>query len=300
MVHGWPQIPEGATLGQVSGIGVDSHGDVLVFHRGSRPWLDDSSKAAPIPEPTVLLFDGRTGKLLSSWGKGCFLLPHGLFIDGRDHVWITDVGRHQVMEFTHDGTLLHEWGEKGVPGNDASHFDKPTDVAVASDGSFYVSDGYGNSRVLKFSAGGQFLLQWGKKGTGPGEFDLPHGLALDAEGRVYVADRQNDRLQVFAPDGRFLTQWKSTAIGRPYGVRIGKDGRVYVADGGEQPDAPPERSKVVVLDSAGRVLEAFGRWGNYDGQFMIAHDIAVGPDGAVYVGDILGRRAQKLTQSPAP
>jgi peptidylamidoglycolate lyase len=294
VLHGWPQLPEGTTLGQVSGVGVDSHGDVFVFHRGSRPWTDDPSKVGPIPEATIVVFDGRNGKRLAGWGQAMFLLPHGLFIDGQDNVWVTDVGRHQVMEFSHDGKLLREWGEKGVPGDDPSHFDKPTDVAVSSDGSFYVSDGYGNSRVVKFSAEGKFLFQWGKKGAASGEFDLPHGIALDTEGLVYVADRQNDRIQVFTPDGKFLAQWKSEAMGRPYGVRIGRDGHIYVADGGEQPNRPPDRSKVVVLDSAGRVLESFGRWGNYDGQFMIAHDIAVAPDGSVYVGDIDGRRVQKL------
>jgi DNA-binding beta-propeller fold protein YncE len=295
--HGWPQLPEGTTLGEVSGLGVDSHGNVVVFHRGHRPWMDDATKAGPIPEATLVVLDGRTGKQLAGWGQGLFLLPHGLFVDRQDNVWVTDVGRHQVMEFTHDGRLLREWGERGVPGDDPSHFDKPTDVAVGADGSFYVSDGYGNSRVAKFSAEGKFLLQWGKKGTAPGEFDLPHGIALDAEGRVYVADRQNDRIQIFTGEGKLLGQWKSAAMGRPYGVRVARDGRVYVADGGEQPEAPPDRSKVVVLDSAGKVLESFGRWGNYDGQFMIAHDIAVGPDGSVYVGDILGRRVQKLERA---
>jgi peptidylamidoglycolate lyase len=293
-LHGWPVLPEGTILGQVSGLGVDSHGDVFVFHRGRRPWTDDPSKAGPTPEATVVVFDGRTGKLLAAWGQGMFLLPHGLFVDRQDNVWVTDVGRHQVMEFSHDGKLLHEWGERGVPGDDPSHFDKPTDVAVSADGSFYVSDGYGNSRVVKFSAEGKFLFRWGRKGTASGEFDLPHGIALDSEGRVYVADRQNDRIQIFTAEGKFLAEWKSAAMGRPYGVRIGRDGRVYVADGGEQPEGPPDRSKVVVLDSTGRVLESFGRWGNYDGQFMIAHDIAVAPDGSVYVGDIEGRRVQKL------
>ncbi len=299
VLHGWPLLPEGTILGEVSGVGVDSHGDVVVFHRGSRPWSDDPSKAGPIPEAAVVVFDGRSGQLLAGWGKDLFLLPHGLFVDRQDNVWVTDVGRHQVMKFSSDGKLLREWGERGVPGFDTSHFDKPTDVAVSADGSFYVSDGYGNSRVVKYSAEGRFLLQWGKKGTAAGEFDLPHGIALDAEGRVYVADRQNDRIQVFTPDGKFLAQWKSAAMGRPYGVRIGREGRAYVADGGEQPEGPPDRSKVVVLDSAGRVLESFGRWGNYDGQFMLAHDIAVAPDGSVYVGDIDGRRVQKLERALA-
>jgi peptidylamidoglycolate lyase len=297
VVDGWPQLPDGETLGEVCGVASDSHGNVFVFHRGHRhrPWRDDLTKpAASLPEPAIDVFDGGTGKLLAHWGENTFLLPHGLFIDSDNHVWLTDVGWHQVFEFTGEGKLLQVWGERRVPGEDASHFNKPTDVAVAPDRSFYVSDGYGNNRVAKFSAEGKFLFQWGTKGTGPGEFNLPHGIALDKEGRVYVADRENDRVQVFAPDGKFLTQWKGPQIGRPYGIRVGLDGLVYIADGGELSQTPPDRSKVVVLNRAGTLIASFGRWGNYNGQFMIAHDLGIASNGTVYVGDIDGHRVQKL------
>lgn len=299
VIHGWPQLPEGDIIGQVAGIGCDSRGDVWVFHRGSRAWIADPSKVGPIAEAAVYCFEGKSGKLRTKWGANTFLLPHGLFVDHRDHVWLTDVGRHQIFEYDRDGTLLRAWGVSGVGGNDQGHFNKPTDVAVLPDGSFYVSDGYVNSRVVKFSADGKFQFQWGTMGNGPGEFIVPHGITVDATGKVYVADRQNDRVQVFTAAGEFLTQWKSPSMGRPYGVRIGKDGMLYVADGGEQPKSPPNRSGLAVLNLEGKVVATFGRWGNQDGQFMMAHDIALSRDGDIYVGDINGQRVQKLRWSNA-
>lgn len=299
VIHGWPQLPEGDIIGQVAGIGCDSRGDVWVFHRGSRAWMADPSKAGPIAEAAVYCFEGKSGKVRTKWGANTFLLPHGLFVDQRDHVWLTDVGRHQIFEYDRDGTLLRAWGVSGVGGNDQGHFNKPTDVAVLPDGTFYVSDGYVNSRVVKFSADGKFQFQWGTMGNGPGEFIVPHGITVDATGKVYVADRQNDRVQVFTAAGEFLTQWKSPAMGRPYGVRIGKDGMLYVADGGEQPKSPPNRSGLAVLNLEGKVVATFGRWGNHDGQFMMAHDIALSQDGDIYVGDINGQRVQKLRWSNA-
>lgn len=294
VVHGWPQLPAGDILGQVAGLGCDAQGDVYVFHRGSRQWVNDPLKAGPIPEDVVCRFDGRTGELRAKWGAKTFLLPHGLFVDHRGHVWLTDVGLHQVFEYDRDGRRLREWGVPGVGGNDQRHFNKPTDVAVLADGSFYVSDGYVNSRVVKFSADGRYQFEWGTKGTGPGAFTIPHGLAVDRDGRVYVADRQNDRIQIFSADGKFLAQWSERAMGRPYGLRAGPDGLLYVTDGGEQPKSPPHRSGVAVLDRSGRVVTTFGRWGNQDGQFMMAHAIAVAPGGEIYVGDINGQRVQKL------
>jgi peptidylamidoglycolate lyase len=294
VVHGWLQLPDGETLGQVSGVGVNAQGDVFVFHRGSRPWMADPAQAGPIREPAVWRIDGTTGVVKARWGANTFLLPHGMFVDPRGHVWLTDVGRHQVFKYTEDGTLLRTWGEDRVGGGDRVHFNKPTDVAVLADGSFYVSDGYVNSRVVKFSADGKYAFEWGRKGTGEGEFVVPHGIAVDAAGKVYVADRENDRIQVFTPDGKFLRQWKNPAFGRPYGVRVGSDGLLYIADGGEQPTAPPHRSKISVLTLEGNLVATFGRWGNFDGQFQMAHDLAVTSDGSIYVGDIDGQRVQEL------
>ena len=158
-----------------------------------------------------------------SWPRGVTGC-HGLAVDSKDNVWVTDTGHHQVFKVSHNGELLMTVGTKGVPGLDGTHLNRPTDVVVAPTGEFYVSDGYGNSRVAKFSADGKFLFDWGSKGTEAGEFDLPHGIALDAKGRVYVADRTNNRIQVFKPDGTFLHQWQSEELGRPWGLTVGRDG----------------------------------------------------------------------------
>jgi peptidylamidoglycolate lyase len=188
-------------------------------------------------------------------------------------------------------------GERGVAGNDAGHFNRPTAVAVSPDGSFYVSDGYRNTRVMKFSANGKFLFQWGTKGTAPGQFNLPHWVALDAMGKVYVADRENQRIQVFDASGHYLSQWAGKELGRPYAIAIDHRGQAYVADGGDQPDAPPDRSAWVLVRADGIPLARIGRFGNYDGQFKMAHSIAIDAEGSVYVGDITGARVQKFVRS---
>jgi peptidylamidoglycolate lyase len=298
VVHGWPVLPEGEVLGSVAGVGVDSHGNVFVFHRAGRTWPhSDVLELTPIARPTVDVFDGHSGALLNRWGSNLFAMPHGLAIDGHDNVWLTDVALQQVYKFSPEGQLLLTLGERGVAGDDERHFNRPTAVAVAGDGSFYVSDGYKNTRVMKFSATGKFLFQWGTKGAGPGQFDLPHGIALDAAGHVYVADRENQRIQVFDPAGHFLAQWAGKPLGRPYAIAIDRRGQAYVADGGDQPDGPPDRSAWVLTRSDGTPLERIGRFGNYDGQFEMAHSIAVDAEGSVYIGDITGARVQKFVRS---
>ncbi len=293
VVHGWPALPEGFVLGHVPGVGVDSHNHVFVFHRADHSVLGKTFDQ-PIQAPTIMCFDGETGKLVASWGDNMFLVPHGLRVDRDDHIWVTDVGLHQVFKFSHDGKMLMTLGVKGTPGLDGKHFNKPTDVAVAPDGSFYVSDGYGNSRVAKFSASGEFLFDWGRKGDKPGEFNLPHGIAMDSQGRIYVADRSNARIQVFKGDGTFLDQWKSAQLGRPWALSVGPDGYLYVVDGGDLKPWPPDRARILKLDLQGHVVDQWASFGNYDGQLYWGHDIALGKSGDVYVGDILGRRVQKF------
>ena len=297
VVHGWPHLPLGELLGQVSGVGLDSRGTVIVFRRGQRSWPfpSDSLRTDPIEAPTILLFDSASGRQLSAWGAGRFAMPHGLTVDSRDNVWVTDVALHQVFKFTQDGALLLTLGERGVPGDDSVHFDRPTDVAVAPDGSFYVSDGYRNSRVVRFSKEGRYLFSWGRKGNRPGEFDVPHSIARDAAGQIYVADRSNARIQVFDSVGHFLAEWKGSELGRPWAVRVGPEGYLYVVDGGDQPEAPPDRARVLKLTREGRVIESFGSFGNYDGQFVWPHAVASAPGGTVYVGDVsTGMRVQKF------
>ncbi len=280
VVHGWPELPDGFAFGEVSGVGVDSHNHVFVFHRGDHP---------------IMCFEGATGKVITSWGDGMFARAHQLTVDDKDNIWVTDVGHHQVFKFGHNGELLMTLGVKDVPGLDGTHFNKPTDVAVTPTGDFYVSDGYGNSRVAKFSADGKFLFDWGKKGNAPGEFDLPHGISLDAQGRVYVADRSNRRVQIFDANGKFLAQWKSPQLGRPWDVFVAQDGYVYVMDGGDMNPKPPDRGRVIKLDQQGNIVDQFGSFGSYDGQFYWGHAVAVARNGDVYAGDVnVGMRAQKF------
>jgi peptidylamidoglycolate lyase len=298
VVRGWPALPEGYRLGLCAGVGVDSHGSVFVFHRNGRAWSTPFPEE-PIAEPTVAVIDGRTGKLLAEWGAGEFIMPHGLTLDREDNVWLTDVGRHQVFKFTHEGRLLLTLGERGQPGADQSHFNLPTDVAVLPDGSFYVSDGYRNTRVVKFDAAGRYEFEWGGKGTELGKFNLPHGVAVDKRGRVFVCDRSNARLQVFDAAGKFLAEWKGPAIGRPYGVSVAADGHIFIIDGGDQSKTQPDRSKTVELDADGNVVDSFGSYGTEPGQFRLGHDIAVARDGSVYVAEGAGKRVQKfIRKSP--
>ena len=293
VVHGWPQLPEGEILGQATGVGIDPKANIWVFHRAGRTW-QEPFPTVPIPRATVWSFDAKTGELIKSWGAGRHIMPHGLTIDREGNVWLTDVGLHQVFKCSPDGRVLLTLGEAQVAGNDEKHFNQPTDVAVATDGTFFVSDGYGNSRVLHFASDGTLIKTWGTKGAGPGEFDLPHSITIDGTGRVLVADRSNARVQVFDQTGRYLTQWRSPELGRPYALAAARAGRYVVADGGDQPDVPPDRSGVAVTDADGRVLERIGRFGNYDGQFRLAHDIAVAADGSLYVVDAWGQRVQKF------
>lgn len=295
VVHGWPHMPEGYVFGQVAGVGVDSHEHVFAFHRADH---GGENPSGPIAAPVVMCIDGASGKILDSWGANTFLVPHGLRVDQRDNVWLTDVGLHQVFKFSHDGTLRMTLGVAGTPGWDRLHFNKPTDVAVAPDGSFYVSDGYGNRRIAKFSPEGQFLLEWGRSGAKPGEFNEVHNVVLDREGRVYVADRLNRRIQVFSGDGQFIAEWKSAALGNPWGLACGPDDCLYMVDGGDMSPRLPARGRISRLDRDGNILEQWASFGNYDGQIFWGHDIAVGKSGDVYVGEVNhGMRVQKFSRS---
>lgn len=295
LVPNWPLLPDGIALGQVSGVGVDSSGNVFVFHRAERIWQGEELGLELIPSPTVFALNAETGDLTGWWGADMFVMPHGLTIDHEDHVWLTDVGLHQVFKFDREGNLLLALGERGVAGDDAAHFNMPTDVAVAADGSFYVSDGYGNSRVIKFSADGTYLTSWGTFGSEPGQFDVPHSIALDALGQVYVADRGNARVQIFDSEGQFIAQWKDKSLGRPWAVRISDTGHVFIVDGGDQRTFFPDRARILKLDSEGQILSSFGSYGSAPGQFVWPHTIALGSDGAIDVGEVAtGMRVQKF------
>jgi peptidylamidoglycolate lyase len=300
LVDGWPRLPAGQRLGQVSGVGVGLQGQVFVFHRADRVWQGEDFGLDTIDAPVVLAFDGETGNLQALWGAGAFVIPHSLTVDPEGNLWLTDVGLHQALKFDPAGNLLLTLGEAGVAGAGERHFNQPTDVAVAPDGSIYVSDGYGNSRLVRFSAAGEYLGEWGGPGDGPGQFNTPHGSALDAQGRVYVADRGNARLQIFDSAGQFIATWQGRHLGRPWAVRAGSDGSLYVVDGGDQPVLFPDRARILKLDAEGNVLASFGSYGSEPGQFIWPHAIAVGPDGALYVGEVAtGMRVQKFEPTPS-
>lgn len=267
VVPNWPRLPEGVELGAVSGVATDAADRVYVFHRGKKP---------------ILVFD-RDGKFLRSWGDGLIGSAHGLRVDEAGHVWVTDIGHHLVIKFDTEGKVLLTLGRKGQPGNGPDTFNKPTDVAISPNGDFYVADGYGNARVLKFSKDGKLLKQWGKKGKGAGEFDIPHAIRLDAKGRVYVGDRENNRVQVFDAEGNFLTMWKES--GAPFGLFL-SGGRMFVADG--------RAHWLKVLDLEGKTLSRWGDKGKGPGQFELPHGVCVDSRGAVYVAEITGKRLQKF------
>ena len=205
-------LPDGWRFGRVSAVAVDSAGNVYVSQRGPR--------ADPI-----VVFDAN-GKYLRSWGKGLFGNPHGLRIDAQGHVWTTDTGYHLVMEFTNDGKLVRTLGTKGKPDATRDTFNRPTDVAFLPNGDFFVTDGYGNSRVVKFSRDGKYLMEWGKRGKGPGEFDTPHVAVVDSHQNVYVSDRENNRIQIFDSNGKFLRQW--THLGATQGMDISPKDELWI------------------------------------------------------------------------
>jgi len=266
-VPNWSKLPEGMKLGGVSAVATDSEDRVFVFHRGKKP---------------IVVFD-RDGNYLRSWGDEHFKTPHGIRIDSKNNVWTTDMADHHVMKFDPEGKLLLTLGKRGEAGTTPDRFNRPTDIAFASSGEFYISDGYGNARVLKFSAEGKFLKQWGKKGKEEGEFNLPHSIFVDAKGRVIVGDRENNRVQVFDADGKFLTQWKES--GAPYGMFVTTD-RVFIAD--------VRASWIQVLDLEGKPLGRWGQKGTAAGDFSGPHMLCVDSQGVVYVAEVGGQRVQKF------
>ena len=295
VVDDWPAL-DGLELGQVSGVGVDSNDDVLVFRRAARTWDGGPVLDDPIDDPTVLQIDSVDGRILVSMAPNTFVMPHGLTVDANDNLWVTDVGVHQVFKLSSTGDELLVLGERGVSGDDEGHFDRPTDVAIGGDGSVYVSDGYGNSRVVKFSAEGTFLLEWGTFGSNPGEFNVPHGIAIDALGRICVADRGNARVQIFDDMGGYLDTWEGEDYGRPWSLAFDPTGDAFIVDGGDQVAVPPDRSRIVRTDGEGQIRETFGSYGHDPGQFVWPHDIAADSHGSVYVVEVsTGMRIQKFT-----
>lgn len=294
-VKDWPRLPPGVQLGECAGVAVDANGHVFIFHRPGRGF--DPAATEKLADPAVLEVDPDSGTLISSWGANTFLVPHGITIDGSNNVFLTDVGLQQVFKFSHDGTLLLALGEPRVGAWDGSHFNQPTDIAIRPDGSFYVSDGYVNSRVAIFDKNGKELHEWGKKGAGEGEFSNPHGLTfIPGSTDVLVADRQNSRLQLFDKDGRFKRQWAgakdAATTGRVFSVATDADGNYYL--GIRRADYDIQHTGVVKLDRDWRMVAAVGFGQPGDPVFNAVHDLALGKDGAIYVAETRTKRVVKL------
>ncbi len=295
LVKNWPQLADSLTLGNPTGLAMDTNQNLVVFHRGSREWpYIMPMPTSPILENTVLMLDKESGKMIHSWGSGLFIMPHGLTVDRHNNIWVTDVGLHQVFKFSYEGKMLLKLGQAGVAGNDNSHFNMPTDVAIATDGTFYVSDGYGNSRIVKFSPSGKYLIEWGKPGDRPGEFDIPHAIDLDKHGNVLVADRENRRIQVFTPRGVFIDEWKGDWGSICSVVSDPIENRFLTVDDVTILKVKHTGSDIISLDSAGYQLGRFGRSGLYSGPRSWYHDLTVDREGNIYVGDILNNRIQKF------
>jgi DNA-binding beta-propeller fold protein YncE len=241
-IENWGTLPDGRRWGSTSAVAIDPDGtSVWVGERcgearppsridPGQPFACAESKLDPI-----LKFDA-SGRLLKSFGAGLLLFPHGLHVDRDGNVWVTDgLGRggkgHQVFKFSPDGKLLLTLGKAGAPGSGPDEFNAPSAIVTAPNGDIFVADGHGgntNARIVKFDNNGKFIKTWGKKGSGPGEFDVPHAIAMDSQGRLFVGDRQNNRIQIFDQDGTFLAEW--TQFSRPSGIYIDGQDNIYVAD----------------------------------------------------------------------
>jgi sugar lactone lactonase YvrE len=302
VVDNWAKLPDGRHWGQVATVDVDFHGNLWVFERcGSNTCLNRT-------EDPILEFS-PAGALLKSFGSGMFLSPHGLTVDKDGNIWVTEaqegpgVKGHQIFKFSPDGKLLMTLGKAGVPGDGPDTFNRPSDVAVGKHGDLFVADGHGdnsNARIVKLTKDGKFIKAWGKKGTGPGEFDLPHALAMDSKGRLFVADRDNSRIQIFDQDGKFLAEWRQ--FGRPSGLFIDQHDTLYVADSESNNIRNPGYKRGIYIGSAsdGKVT-AFIPNPEPDPDpdktnSSAAEGVAADAAGNVYSAEVAGRALKKYSR----
>ena len=283
LVEGWAELPQGLDRwGQTIGTEMDRDGSLWIFHRC---WaLDCVGKDDVAP---VTRYD-PAGRLVESWGEGLFVWPHGFYLDDEGNIWTTDArgveGKgHTVMKLSRDGEVLMTLGTPGVAGAGEDTFDGPADVLVAPDGSIFVADGHGNDRVVKFSADGEFLLEWGTEGSDYGQFNEPHSLEMDSRGRLFVGDRLNQRIQVFDQNGRFLASWPAIMAS---GMHITADDIVYVAD-------YQLRQGIVIARASD-----FQEIGFIDN--ALGEGVTTDADRNVYVGEVIYRNLKKFVRSPAP
>jgi hypothetical protein len=298
VLEGWEQLPEGWSFVEVAGVAVDSKDRVYVFNRGAHP---------------MIVFD-KEGRFLDAWGEGVFASAHGVFIDRHDHVYCADNFDHTVRKFTTDGELLMTLGDPAQPADTGfkvgespvrhagGPFNMVTNVAVAENGEMFISDGYGNARVHRFSPSGELLSSWGEPGSGPGQFNLPHSIAVDRSGRVYVADRENNRIQIFSSDGELQTIWDW--VNRPDDLFIDEQENLYVAELGwntphrevphfcfskHAPIGHAPIARVTICDLDGHIQTQIGGYGDplLPGNFIVPHGIWADSRGDFYVGEVV-------------
>ncbi len=297
LVPDWEQIPNGWSHGDVAGVATDSQDRAYVFNRGEHP----------------LLVYNRDGSYIKSWGEGVFTRPHGITIHN-DILYLADDGDHTVRKFTLEGELLETLGTPNLPSDTgysatrqhanlltiergAGPFNRPTRLSVAPNGERYVSDGYGNARIHRFSASGELLQSWGGPGKEHGQFMLPHSVWVHTDGRVFVCDRENDRIQIFGPEGQFLDCWEN--VQRPGDLFIDKDEKVFIGQMYWQPGLvsiagfawPDERpAHMTIRDMNGKLISRFGAPPKEDpciaGNLTSPHGIWVDSRGDIYVGEV--------------
>jgi DNA-binding beta-propeller fold protein YncE len=275
----WGDLPEGFELVDVGGVAVDREDRVYVFNRGAHP---------------MVVLD-QAGKLVDSWGEGLFTRPHGLHMGPDNTLYCTDDGDHTVRRCTLEGKVLLEIGVPGKPAGFMSGlpFRRCTHTALSPDGEIYVSDGYNNARVHKYSPDGELLLSWGEPGVGEGQFNLPHNICCDRDGWVYVADRENHRVQVFDGAGRFETQWHNLHRPSALGMGPGPEPFFYVGECGPALEfsrgAPNLGPRVSIVTRQGELVTRLGSEptrGIEAGQFISPHGICVDSRGDIYVGEV--------------
>lgn len=279
VIEDWAKIPDGWSFTDVGAVAVDSKDHVYVFNRGKHP---------------MMVFD-RDGNFLRSWGEGVFHRAHGLHIGPDETLYCTDDGDHSVRKCTLDGKVLLTIGIPGkpTPYMSGEPFHRCTHTALSPRGDIYISDGYGNSRVHKYSPDGKLIKSWGESGTGPGEFNIPHNLCCDPDGWVYVADRENHRVQVFDGEGKYETEWHN--LHRPCGMVMEAKRQPLCYIGEIGPTMPVNREvpnigpRISIVDHEGKLLSRFGAaHAGYDrpDQFVAPHGMAVDSRGDIYVGEV--------------
>ena len=288
VVTGWVTLPDDRSWGSTAGVDIGPDGHIWAYDRCGAFGLDggcDTSDVDPI-----LKLDRETGAVLANFGAGLFVLPHGLHVDGDGNVWVTDsVGNeagtkgHQVIKFSPEGEILMRLGQAGVAGSGPGLLNQPTDVITAPNGEIFVADGHSGQnedpppgstgRILKFTADGEFITEWGQIGDAPGEFRTPHALAFDSRGWLFVADRGNHRIQIFDQEGNFLDAYEQ--FSRVSGLFITDDDTLYAIDSESDPTRHPDwKTGVRIGNATEDVVTAF----------IPPHDIDDGPYGAAGEG----------------